>query len=176
MHISQKYHRSQIVLHWVSAAIIIWATLSGFYIAIFDASAAIRDAISFFNVSLTTVFIPLFVLRCYYALTLPKPADANTNPWLNFIAHATHRLLYIIIFVVLFTGVLMMERDINVFNIITLPQPLHDPNVTAWFNRIHIISCAALGVLVALHIAAVIKHELQGKRLLQRMMPNKNQE
>ncbi|MCS3409169.1 cytochrome b [Serratia sp. AKBS12] len=171
MHLRLKYSRPQIILHWLSAAIIIWATLSGFYVAIVGVADPVSDAIGFFNVSITTVFIPLFILRCYYFLSAPKPTDANANPWLNFIAHATHLLLYVTILVVLITGVLMMERAINVFHLFTLPQPLHDPWLTGLFNRIHIISCAVLAALIALHIAAVIKHEWQNKQLLKRMLP-----
>ncbi|WP_338326830.1 cytochrome b/b6 domain-containing protein [Yersinia ruckeri] len=37
------------------------------------------------------------------------------------------------------------------------------------FNTVHVFSCATLGTLIVLHIAAVVKHELCGKKVLRRM-------
>jgi len=38
-----KYTWQQVILHWLSAAIIIWTTLSGFYVALFDVSPQLKD-------------------------------------------------------------------------------------------------------------------------------------
>ncbi|CAK9886650.1 MAG: hypothetical protein XXXJIFNMEKO3_03095 [Candidatus Erwinia impunctatus] len=56
-----KYSWQQVVLHWLSAIIIIWATISGFMIFFLQPAQEIKDIIGFFNVSLTTVFIPFFI-------------------------------------------------------------------------------------------------------------------
>ena len=34
----KKYSWQQVILHWISALIIIWATISGFYVGLFDVS------------------------------------------------------------------------------------------------------------------------------------------
>ncbi|HDL6961239.1 TPA: cytochrome b/b6 domain-containing protein [Yersinia enterocolitica] len=165
----KKYSWQQVILHWISALVIIWATISGFYVGLFDVSPELKTLTGFINVSLTTLLIPVFIIRIYFYVVSEKPEEINTNGFAQFIAHAVHFILYLNISVVLVTGVLMMERDINVFNLFIIPQPIHDLAVTKLFNTIHILSCAILATLVLLHIAAVIKHELSGKKVLKRM-------
>lgn len=164
-----KYAWQQVVLHWLSAVIIIWATFSGFYVAMFDVSAGIKDWVGFFNVSLTAVFIPFFALRVWYLLRLGKPTHEQPLTLANRAADIAHLLLYINIAVVLISGVLMMERDINIFNLLSIPQPINNLAVTQQFNIIHIISCISLAGLVLLHVLAVIKHEFCGNRILRKM-------
>jgi len=164
-----KYAWQQVILHWLSAAVIIWATISGFYVALFDVSPQLKDWMGFFNVSLTTVFIPFFILRVWYLFKLGKPKQDKPATLASRAADIAHMLLYINISLVLISGVLMMERDINVFNLFVLPQPIDNLALTQLFNRIHIVCCATLGGLVLLHILAVIKHELFGNRIMRKM-------
>ncbi|MEA5206355.1 cytochrome b [Enterobacter mori] len=166
---SSKYAWQQIILHWLSAVIIIWATISGFYVALFDVTPGLKNWMGFFNVSLTTVFIPFFVLRLWYMFRLGKPKEHAPATIATHVAHVAHMALYINISVVLISGVLMMERDINVFHLFILPQPISNLEVTQLCNKIHIFSCSTLGALVLLHILAVIKHELFGKRIMRKM-------
>jgi len=164
-----KYAWQQVILHWLSAAIIIWATLTGFYVALFDVSPQLKNWMGFFNASLTTVFIPLFILRLWFMFRLGKPKQEKPATLATHAAEIAHMLLYLTISLVLVSGVLMMEREINVFNLFVIPQPIEALSLTQLFNRIHIISCAVLGGLVLLHILAVIKHELFGNRIMRRM-------
>lgn len=165
----KKYSWQQVILHWVSALVIIWATISGFYVGLFNVSPELKTLTGFINVSLTTLLIPVFIIRLYFYFVSEKPEEINTTGITRFIAHAVHFILYLNITIVLVTGVLMMERDINVFDLFIIPQPIHDLAVTKLFNTIHIFSCATLAALVLLHIAAVIKHELSGNKVLRRM-------
>ncbi|MDN0112170.1 cytochrome b [Yersinia mollaretii] len=165
----KKYSWQQVVLHWVTAVIIIWATITGFYVGLFNVAPELKALIAFVNVSMTTLLIPVFIVRLYFYFTAEKPEEINTTGLTQFIAHAVHFIIYLNITIVLVTGVLMMERDINVFDLFIIPQPIHDLAVTALFNTVHIFSCATLAALILLHIAAVIKHELSGKKVLKRM-------
>lgn len=56
---TSAYSTSQKLLHWVSAVIIVWALLSGFFVAVFSVPASVKAWVAFFNVSLTTVYIPV---------------------------------------------------------------------------------------------------------------------
>lgn len=165
----KNYTRQQIFLHWFSAIIIIWGTISGFYVALFDHAIAHKPWVGFVNVSLTTLFIPFFIVRIWYAFRHGKPNDSLLTTRESKMAAIGHLLLYINITVVLISGVLMMERPINIFNFFTLPQPLPQGALTAAFNTAHIISCTTLALLVAGHILAVVKHQMAGKALLSRM-------
>lgn len=164
-----RYSLPQIWLHWISAVIIIWATLSGFYVALFNHAPQCARWIGFINVSVTTIYIPLFLLRIWFAWCHGKPSDNLLSHKEEKLAAAGHFLLYSNIALVLITGVMMMEKPINVFGLIALPQPINDPGITTVFNQVHIISCMTLALLVIGHILAVVKHQRRGKPLLRRM-------
>ena len=163
------YSASQIILHWISAVIIIWATLSGFWISVFDIEPAIKNWVSFFNISLTTLFIPVFAVRIYLAYRQPTAVEAQAPLLSNVLATWAHRLLYGLTTVVLITGVMMMDRPINIFDQVLIPQPLTDPAWIELFFKVHVAACWVLALLIGLHIAAVIKHEISGNRVMKRM-------
>lgn len=164
---SMTYTRIQVLLHWFSAIIILWATLSGFYVALFDVADATRQAIGFLNVSLTFTLIPFFALRVLLALLRASAVQPTSAE--GWAARLAHFAIYLTTIVVLITGVLMMDRDINVFNVLTLPPPLIDVQLTSAFNAAHKYACMVLAGLLVLHIAAVIKHHASGNPVLKRM-------
>ncbi|AVR66639.1 cytochrome b/b6 domain-containing protein [Pseudomonas paraeruginosa] len=167
-----KYTRPRRLLHWCFAVIIIWASLSGFVNALFELPAPIPDTIAFVNVSLTTLLIPLLGARVYYALAHPAAEEPEQQgEALRLLARAGHLALYVLIGLVLLTGVLMMERPIDFFGLLVFPQPLHEPLLTGFFNRAHRYSCVVLALLVVGHVAAVAFHHLRGQPVLRRMLP-----
>jgi cytochrome b561 len=161
-----KYSKIQIILHWFSAVIILWATISGFYVAFIDTPASVKATIGFFNVSITAVLIPFFIVRVYLAQTLSMKKPETFAQW---VALIVHKIIYIVTIIVLVTGVLMMDRDINVFDVLLIPQPIRDPYWTSLFFDIHRCACMALAALLFLHLAAVVKHHLSGNPVLKRM-------
>lgn len=166
---SSRYSSPQIWLHWISAAIIIWATLSGFYVALFNHNLQCKSWIGSLNVSLTTLYIPFFILRIWFAWHHGKPGNNLLSHKEEKLAAAGHLLLYSNIALVLITGVIMMEKPVSVFGIFELPYLFTDARITGLFNKIHIISCMTLVILVIGHILAVVNHQLKGKPLLRRM-------
>lgn len=165
-----KYHPLRVWLHWISAAVIVWALISGFYSAYGTSSPAIKAAIGYINVSLTTLFLPVFMLRVICALTLAAPDETHDSKNLQKkLAKGMHVALYVITSVVMLTGVLMMERDINVFDLFTLPRPLSDVSIAIIFKNIHIVSCVVLSLLLSGHILAVLTHMMKGNKIFSRM-------
>ncbi|ROL74246.1 cytochrome b [Pseudomonas protegens] len=165
---TSNYSRLHVLLHWIFACIIIWATVSGFGNALLDLPTEIADGISLVNVSLTFMLIPLFVLRILCALD-HRAAAHTTHRALRLLAKSGHLVLYVVTGLVLVTGVLMMERPINLFGVLSLAQPLQAPLLTDFFNVLHKYACVALALLVAGHVAAVAVHHRYGEKLLQRM-------
>jgi cytochrome b561 len=165
---SNGYSRVQVVLHWLSAAVILWALLSGFYVSVVEVTPQTKDWVGFVNVSVTALFIPVFALRLYLVF-MSCADDARNKTLMDHVACLMHKAIYLVTGVVLITGVLMMDRDINVFNLFLVPQPLESPVWIDRFFAVHVWMCGLLLILVALHISAVIKHELCGRRVLKRM-------
>ncbi|WHL29004.1 hypothetical protein QJS63_06505 [Pseudomonas juntendi] len=72
---ARKYAWQQILLHWVSALVIIWVLLSGFYVAHLNVTPTTFHLVAFVNVAMTTLFIPIFLLRWLLRRTLFKPGS-----------------------------------------------------------------------------------------------------
>jgi cytochrome b561 len=166
---TQRYDRLSRSLHWASAGVIIWASLSGFYLAALDPASTLRAWLSWINVSLTTAFTPVFVVRLVHAIRTGKPGSLQVPRWQQRLARLVHALLYAMTSVVLASGVLMMNHSINVFGLVSLPNPVADPAWNGYFHTLHRQSCAALFFLVVLHVAAVIRHTAAGRPVLARM-------
>ncbi len=78
-------------------------------------------------------------------------------------AFAGNVALYAAITIVMVTGVLMMERLINVFNWFMIPQSSNNLQLTSMFNKNHVFSCLFLGVMAEGHVLAVVKHYSKGE-------------
>ncbi|WXL24657.1 cytochrome b/b6 domain-containing protein [Ectopseudomonas mendocina] len=164
---TRHYSRLHVLLHWTFATIIIWATLSGFANALYSLPASVSNAIGFINVSLTALLIPLFALRILCALDRREMDSGHRG--LCLLAKTGHLLLYIVTALTLITGVLMMERPVDIFGLVQLPQPLQDPALTRFFNTQHKYACIVMAVLIVGHIGAVIAHHVCGDKILKRM-------
>ncbi|WP_367316863.1 cytochrome b/b6 domain-containing protein [Pseudomonas sp. C32] len=163
------YSTLRVWLHWFSAAVILWTLLSGFFVASVDVSAPIKQSVASFNVSLTTVFIPFFVWRLFLFFSHVRCLDWKSILLVDALAPLVHVLIYLIVAIVLVTGVLMMDRPIDVFGVVEFAQPLRDPHLIARYFTVHIWACVVLSLLIALHVGAVIFHEACNHRVLRRM-------
>ncbi|WP_449100505.1 cytochrome b/b6 domain-containing protein [Pseudomonas veronii] len=162
------YSTCQKLLHWVSAVIIVWTLLSGSVVAIFAVPASVKAWVFFFNVSLTTLYIPVFVVRVYCSFTHGLDFSVRRSPR-EYLALWVHKAMYVVLAMVLATGVLMMDRPINLFNLVSF-APFHsDPASIVWYSRVHVLSCVALLLMLVMHIGAVVMHERRGKRVMVRM-------
>lgn len=168
---ARKYAWQQILLHWVSALVIIWVLLSGFYVAHLNVTPTTFHLVAFVNVAMTTLFIPIFLLRWLLRRTLFKPGSLEGAARGERIAHLVHEGLYWTTAIVLLSGVLMMDRPIDVFGWFTLAPLLGEPFWHGLWFKVHICACLLLALGVSVHIAAVVLHELAGRRVLRRMLP-----
>ncbi|MEJ8862958.1 cytochrome b [Pseudomonas jessenii] len=163
------YSRQRVLLHWLSAAVILWTLLSGFLVAGFEVSAHIKESVAFFNVSLTTVFIPFYLWRLFLFFTHTRFSGMKSLSLVEVLALFAHALIYLFVGAVLVTGVLMMDRPIDVFGVIEIGQPLSDPQLIALFLAVHTWVCVVLSLLLVAHIGAVIVHGACNHRVLRRM-------
>ena len=169
MHLPGYYSRLQIGLHWLSAVVILWALVTGSLLSFLELPAEIKGGMASFNVSLTTLFIPFFLLRLYVAAS--RSAAILHASWTlqQVAARLTHRAIYSSTTVVLISGVLMMQHSADVFGVARFGPVLTHAWLREWFTQIHTWSCVALAALITLHVAAVIKHQLSGHSIIRRM-------
>jgi len=164
---ASAYSKPRIFLHWLSAAIILWATFSGFGVVLLDANDPFRQWVESFNPQITSLFIPFFAWRLWLAVKSRSPQARSTAQ--ERLASAAHKALYVAVSGVLITGVLMMSHPVMLLALVPLPQLIHSKTVLLELHEVHHVLCAALAALVALHLAAVVMHQVRGKSVLRRM-------
>lgn len=165
------YPPVRIALHWLSAAVILWATASGFMAASAPEGCALRRAIDLINPQLTTLFIPVFACRLGLFL--------HHRPWRGWTrvqpvqkaALLGHGLLYLAVTAVLVTGFLMMPAPWDLLGLLPMPTPLHATGWLVPMHAVHRLACMTLALLVLGHLAAVAAHHWAGDPVLRRMRP-----
>lgn len=163
------YSRTAKWLHWISAAVIVWAMASGLAAATIE-DRALRSALSSLNISVTALYIPIFAIRVLHRLIAIQPAPPDLSPGTLRAARTGHAALYVMTGIVLLSGVLMMQHDVLIFDWFSVPRPLENERFNHLFGYVHLWSSIGLGLLVLGHIAAVISHERKGTPILQRML------
>ena len=166
-----RYSATSRLLHWLSALVILWATISGFLSISPLLSESTKALIAGFNVSVTLVFIPFFIWRILHRVTNPPPAMPSLlNDKQRKAAKAAHIGLYSLVSVVLISGTLMMESSFSFFGLFDVPCLISHEPTNHCFAWIHSWSTRLLAVLILLHLFALIKHHKNGIKLLGRMM------
>ncbi|HEY0286812.1 MAG TPA: cytochrome b/b6 domain-containing protein [Pseudomonas sp.] len=163
---AKPYSSPRIYLHWISAVIILWATFSGFGVALMAKDDAFRQWVESVNPQITSVFIPFFAWRVWLAMTA---ASKRSKTLQEHLASTAHIAIYILVSSVLVTGVLMMAHPVNMLGLFQLPQLVHSATALGELHEVHHVLCAILAGLVAVHLLAVVQHQIRGRSVLGRM-------
>lgn len=159
------------LLHWLMAAVILYATLAGYLMhLVIDSHPALFGFLSVLNMSMATLITPLFLLRWgwrHWREPLPEePALPH-----HLAARLAHALLYGLMFVVLMSGFLMLEQGYSLFWLYSVANPIDNPEINSFFFGVHRLGCLSLAALVLLHVAAALyHHRVKGDRTLYRML------
>lgn len=157
-------------LHWIFAAAIIYLTSSGLA-RHFIRDAALLEFLSQFNASLGTCLAALFPLRFLWQFFRPEPEPLQTISALQHgAAHVVHALLYALIAVVLVSGIVMVPDGYWFFGLFYIRTPFAQGALSEHWMLIHRHASYALGMLVLLHVSAVVLHRLLKNRVLERML------
>ncbi len=176
MTITDHYTRTAIALHWVVALLISVNFPLGVYMHDLPLSPDKLRLFSYHKWIGVTVFV-LAVLRVLWRSTHRPPPLPDTMPhWEKLAAHATHFLLYALIFAVPLSGWLMSSaKGVQTvwFGVLPLPD-LVDKNkeLGDLLKEVHEgLNFAMLG-LVLTHIGAALKHYfIERDGVLARMIP-----
>ncbi|WLE62070.1 cytochrome b/b6 domain-containing protein [Burkholderia plantarii] len=168
---SDRYDSVTRFFHWVFGIGIIYASIEG-YTATLLGNGPVHDFLSHLNMSVASVLIVLFPMRLLWKFMRTDPRKPSGLPaWQFALAHRVHDLLYVVIFVVLSSGFLMVPDHYVLFGVVRIDTPFAEGEVTRRLFTIHRISCAVLAGLALLHILAVVKHQLIARcDVLRRML------
>jgi len=169
----EEYDPLSKLVHWLMAAIIIYATTAGYIMHIVEDNNPLFLFLSILNMSLATISAPLLIIRYIWSFFRKTPSLPITiSEAQQGIARLVHSLLYLVMFLVFTSGFLMLREEYLLFWIIAIPNPVDNDSINAFFFALHRVACASLAVLVAAHVAAALKHHfIDRDKVLSRMLP-----
>jgi cytochrome b561 len=193
----RKYSMPAIILHWLTALLILALFVLGWYMAelpqkapkatsldLFDLgiwtmqfSEAISVRTFYFNLhkSLGVTLLALLVLRLVVRLREGAPAFPTTmRAWETRVAELTHKVLYALMVIVPLFGVgttLYSKYGLKWFGL-TVFEGLDDVGLRDFYRELHEIGGWLLFALIVLHVAAAVKHKVIDKdEVMSRMLP-----
>jgi cytochrome b561 len=179
---SPRYHGVSMALHWVLGLALAAMFGVGLYMADLPFSP-LRLKLYNWHKWAGVVILSLSLARLLWRLThrppaLPRTVEAAMPAWQLRAYHATHGLLYALFFAVPLIGWAYSSAagfSMVLFGVLPLPDfvPV-DKALAALIKPWHEWSAFTLAGLVALHVAAALKHHwVDRDGLLQRMLPGR---
>ena len=173
-----RYHPVSIILHWVLGIALVCLFCFGLYMADLPISPARLKLFNWHKWAGISI-LGLSVLRLLWRATHPAPPlptqiEQAMPQWQLKIHHATHIALYALFLIVPLVGWAYTSAagfPVVLFGQFPLPDLLSpDKALAALIKPWHKFSAFALALLVLLHIAAALKHQLIDRDgLLKRM-------
>jgi len=170
------YTRTAISLHWLIAALVFAGWGLGWYMSDLPASPAKLQYVSWHKWIGVTVFLLSLLRALWRATHAPPPLPASTPLWQARVAHATHLLFYVLLLAMPVSGWLMSSAkgfQTVYFGVVPLPDLLDkNKELGEFLGDVHELLGEALAWLVALHVAAALKHHFVDRdSVLKRLLP-----
>jgi cytochrome b561 len=173
-----RYTRTAIALHWLIALLIVCGFCLGLYMVELKFSPAKLALYSYHKWIGVSIFT-LALLRLVWRLThAPPPLPADMAAWQRHCAAALHVVLYLLILVIPLTGWLYSSASgvpTVPFGIAALQLPdllERNKELADSLRFLHVTLNFSLAALVAVHVAAALKHQFFDRDgLLARMNP-----
>lgn len=169
-----KYAKSQRLLHWLVAVIVIVMLTATFY---FDAlPKSLKSTAYNFHKLFGILVLLLMVMRLYSLCKNGRPSEPERMPkFQKHIAHAVHFSLYILLFLMPITGwvfVTAAGRPPHLFGMtLSFPGVGSSSFVRGLFHDFHLCIAWILIVLISMHVLAAFKHYFLDKDgIVQRML------
>lgn len=177
-----RYNPLAILLHWAMAFLIIGVLALGFYMVNLQFSPSKMKFINWHK-WLGVIALSLFVLRVLTRMlrrppALPAAMLATMPAWQRAAHTGTHVALYVLMAAVPLAGMAYSSAagfPVVLFGLWPLPSLVApNPELALTLKSAHIWAAWALAALVALHVAAALKHQfIERDGLMRRMMPGR---
>jgi cytochrome b561 len=161
---SDRYTRTAIALHWLIAlAVIVQFSWGWWMIGI--AKQPVGPRVDAFNLhkSIGLTILLLMVVRSSWRLTHPAPALPAMRRWQAMLAHATHVMLYLMLFVQPLAGYLgsvFSGYPVKYFGWVIPAWGWKDDGLKEFMSALHFVGAITIGTLVAVHLAGALWHAL----------------
>lgn len=171
-----RYARAAVVLHWILALLVLALIATGWYMVGIPKNTPQRAF--YFNLHkslgiLTAIFIVLLIVwRVRHAA---PPLPSAMPGWERMAAQLNHELFYAFMVLMTLTGYLtssFSKFGPKLFGIALPHWGWDDAALRGNFAAVHRIAALVFAALIAIHIAAALKHLLIDKDgVFQRMLP-----
>jgi cytochrome b561 len=171
-----RYARPAIALHWLIAFIIFVAFPVGLYMVDLPLSPTKLRIFSYHKWAGVTVFLLALLRVLWHATHAAPPMPASMPRWQQAAARATHLLLYVLLLAIPLSGWLMSSAlgfQTVYFGVLPIPDLLaKNKPLGEQLEIVHMILNYAMAALVAMHVAAGLKHHFVDRDdVLTRMLP-----
>ena len=171
-----RYTRSAILLHWLTALLVIVTFPLGIYVHELAFSPFKLQLVSYHKWIGVTIFLLTVVRLVWRALHRPPPLPGTIPVWQQRAAHGLHHLLYLLLLFIPVSGWLMSSAKgvpVVYFGLVQLPDLVgKDKELGDMLQEIHEALNLGMLLLVIMHIAAAFKHQFLDKdSLMLRMSP-----
>lgn len=170
----ERYSRGAIAFHWIIAALVLF----NLWLGLFHDALPREWKVMFVHKSVGVTILVLTLGRLLWRLTHRPPAFPLAMPgWEKAVAKATHAGFYALLLILPLTGWMFSSnpeklRPVSWFNLFELPNLPVSADLAVAAKEVHEILGWTMAVLVALHIAAALRHHfLLRDNVLARMLP-----
>ncbi|MCL7715737.1 cytochrome b [Stenotrophomonas mori] len=166
------------LLHWLGLVLIAATAVIGLLMVDMERGSDLRKLSYSLHKSLGMTALALGVLRLAVRLVVRAPAPVAGPAWQRRAAHATHALMYLVLLALPVSGWLLNSvagQPLPWFGLLQLPAlGGRNPELRQLVDSFHVGLFWTLAALVALHLAAVLQHQLLRRDgLLWRMLPRR---
>lgn len=152
-----------IVLHWLVVFAVFFLFVLGLWMTELDYYDSWYKLGPWWHKSIGVMLLLTVLLRLCWRLFTPSPQPLSSHkPWEIKFAHIVHLLLYVLLFVTMFSGYLISTADsraIEVFGWFSVPATITSiPKQEDVAGLAHLVVASTLIGLVLLHAAAALKH------------------
>lgn len=169
-----RYSRGAIAFHWTIAALV----LANLTIGILHDSLPKAWQAMWWHKSIGVTVLVLSIGRLAWRLAhRPPPLPIAMSPWERITSKAVHWAFYLLLFVMPLTGWIFSSnpeklRPFSWFGLVSLPMLPVSSGFAAAAKEAHELLGWTMAALVALHVAAALRHHfLLRDHVLGRMLP-----
>ena len=172
--IIQRYNTAAILLHWLTALIVLAMIGMGLWMVTIPPKTPPRELLFNLHKSLGIVVIMITLVRLGWRWSHPPPPwPPEMEPWNKRAAQIVHGLLYAALLVQASSGYLASEFGAYGIAFFGMDLPRwgsNSPDIRKFFLTMHGIGAFSAIVLIVLHSMAAIYHAVRPGRLSPRRM------
>jgi cytochrome b561 len=177
-----RYNNGAVLLHWLTALIVVTQVVVGFTFAAMERGPARGDLFTVHKTLGATILVLALIRLGWRLANPPPPFPTELAKWERIASVWTHRAFYLLLILLPLTGLIAVSGGADAEGKATtpllggIPLPLI-PGVSddggEQIGGIHELLVFVTLALLVLHVAAALKHQIQRNRAAGRMPPFK---